>query len=332
MEGVLSIFLPILAVVAGLGVLIWSADRFVAGSAALARLLGMSPMVIGMVIVGFGTSAPEMVVSAISALDGKPSLALGNAYGSNIANIALILGFTALISPIRVKSTVLRRELPLLTGITLVSYAAIYNLELSRLDGVAMLVVFTVAMGWMLGLAMRNPGDELIAHLEEEVPEEPPPARRALFDTLTGVLLLMASSRLLVWGAVELAVLANVGELVIGLTVVAIGTSLPELASTLAAVRKGEHDMALGNVVGSNLFNTLAVTGIASTIHPFRLDAEVLTRDFPVMGLLTLSLFVIGRGRGGAGRINRVEGGVLLACFVGYTGWLVSEVLRGAGG
>lgn len=289
-------------------------------------------MVIGMVIVGFGTSAPEMVVSAFSALEGKPSLALGNAYGSNIANIALILGITAMVTPIRVKSTVLRRELPLLTGITLVSYAAIYNRHLSRMDGVVMCLVFAAAMGWTLWVAFHSPGDEMMAHLEEGVPAAPPPPARAVLDLVVGLLLLMGSSRLLVWGAVELALLANVGELVIGLTVVAIGTSLPELASTLAAVRKGEHDMALGNVVGSNLFNTLAVVGIASVIQPFNLDAEILTRDFPVMGLLTLSLFAIGWGRGGVGRINRFEGALLFAVFVGYTGWLLTGVWRGVGG
>jgi cation:H+ antiporter len=314
-------------VIAGLVVLIWSSDRFVEGSASIARHLGMSPMVIGMLIVGFGTSAPELVVSAVSALDGRPSLALGNAYGSNIANIALILGATALLFPIRVRSKVLRRELPLLTAITLISYFLIEDLHISRMDGLILLVVFVISMGGTLWMAIKRPDDQMLTDVTNELEKESVGLGTSIFHLTLGLVLLLVSSRVLVWGAVELALLANVSELIIGLTVVAIGTSLPELASTIAAVRKGEHDMAIGNVVGSNLFNTLAVVGIASTIRPFNLDPEILTRDFPVMGLLTLSIFVAGWGWKGSGRICRWEGALLLAAFVGYTGWLVAQVV-----
>jgi len=323
----MTFLLSLAAVFGGLWVLIWSSDRFVAGAAGTARHLGVSPMIIGMVIVGFGTSAPEMVVSAFSALQGNPSLALGNAYGSNIANIALILGITAIVQPINVHSKVLRRELPLLTGVTLISYLLITDLTLSRMDGVLLLVVFAASMTWTVGMSLRQPDDEMLREVTEELPAPDMPMGRSVWNLVLGLLLLMGSSRLLVWGAVNLAKLAGVSDLVIGLTIVAIGTSLPELASTIAAVRKGEHDLAIGNVVGSNLFNTLAVVGIASCIHPFRLDAEILTRDFRVMGLLTLSVFVVGWGRQGEGRIQRWEGILLLAFFIGYTGWLLFGVL-----
>jgi len=298
------------------------------GSAGLARIFGISPLVIGMVIVGFGTSAPELVVSGFSAVDGKPALALGNAYGSNIANVAFILGTTALIIPIRVTSKLLRRELPLLCGVTLLSFFLLWDLELSRMDGLIMLAVFVLTMGFTVWLALKRPEDDLLKEMKSELPEEPGTKGKAVLNLLLGLILLMVSSRILVWGAVELAVLARVSELIIGLTVVAIGTSLPELASTLAAVRKGEHELAMGNVVGSNMFNTLAVVGVAATIHPFPLEPGILERDFRVMSLLTLSLFIVGWGRKGAGRINRWEGGFLLSVFLGYTGWLVAQVLQ----
>lgn len=295
----------------------------------MARIFGISPVVIGMVIVGFGTSAPELVVSAFSAAGGKPALALGNAFGSNIANIAFILGTTALLIPIQVNSKLLRRELPLLCGVTLFSFFLLRDLELSRFDGLLMLAVFLFSMGWTVWAAMKRPEDKLVQDMEKEAGEEEPASKgKCTFQLFLGLVLLMGSSRLLVWGAVELATLAKVSELIIGLTVVAIGTSLPELASTLAAVRKGEHDMAMGNVVGSNMFNTLAVVGLASSIHPFPLESGILERDFRVMGLLTLSLFLVGWGRKGGGRINRWEGGALLFIFVGYTGWLVMQVIQ----
>ncbi|MEX2607621.1 MAG: calcium/sodium antiporter [Kiritimatiellia bacterium] len=319
--------LPAVAVLVGVWALIRSSDHFVQGASGIATWYKLSPLVIGIVIVGFGTSAPEMVVSASSALKGNPALALGNAYGSNIANIGLILGITALIIPIQVHSSLLRKELPLLTLVTLVSFAILYNLQLSRLDGVILLIVFALVMTLTIWMSLKNPNDEMLKTLSEELPVGAVSLKKALLQLVAGLVLLILSSKAVVWGAVELATLAGISELVIGLTVVAVGTSLPELASTLAAVRKGEHDMAIGNVVGSNLFNTLAVVGIASCISPFALDKEVLTRDFPVMGLLTLSLFLIGWGRRGrGGRINRFEGGVLLTCFVAYTLWLLRSI------
>lgn len=320
---------PVIGLGLGLWVLIRSSDQFVDGSAGVARHLGISPIVIGMVVVGFGTSAPEMVVSAFSALEGKPALALGNAFGSNIANIALILGVTALIKPIQVHSNILRRELPLLTGVTCAMFLLLIDGNLSRTDGFLLIVLFVLAISWTVWIAVKRPHDEMLKNMEEDLPGQKAPLQKSLLNLLIGLVLLMASSRLLVWGAVALATMAGISELIIGLTVVAIGTSLPELASTIAAVRKGEHDLAIGNIVGSNLFNTLAVVGIACTIRPFELDPAILVRDFPLMAVLTLSLFVIGYGRNGNGRINRIEGGILLSSFLFYTAWLLWVVLYG---
>lgn len=319
---------PVVGLLTGLWLLIRSSDQFVEGSAGVARHLGISPMVIGMVVVGFGTSAPEMVVSAFSAIEGKPALALGNAFGSNIANIGLILGLSALIKPIQVQSTILRRELPLLTGVTLALLVLLMDGMLSRLDGILLVVLFLLTIFLTVWMAVKGPQDELLKSVSEDLPPETVPLRKSVLSLLIGLGLLIASSRMLVWGAVALATMAGVSELIIGLTVVAVGTSLPELASTITAVRKGEHDLAIGNVVGSNLFNTMAVTGIACTIKPFALDPSILRRDFPLMAVLTLSLFVIGYGRGGAGRINRVEGSLLLCSFLCYTGLIVWSVLN----
>lgn len=253
----------VLALIVGLALLVWSADRFVEGSASTARYFGMPPLLIGMVIVGFGTSAPEMVVSALAAFEGSPGIALGNAYGSNIANIALILGVTALISPIMVHSTVLRKELPILTLLTILSVALIADLDLSRLDALVLLPVFGGLMAWTIYQGLKRKDDSLANEIEAETSEKEMPLKRAVFWLVVGLLMLIASSRILVWGAVEIAQIFGVSDMIIGLTVVAVGTSLPELASSVIAARKGEHDIALGNVLGSNLFNTLAVVGIA---------------------------------------------------------------------
>ena len=317
----------ILALIFGLALLVWSADRFVEGAAATAGHFGMPPLLIGMVIVGFGTSAPEMVVSALSALEGSPGIALGNAYGSNIANIALILGVTALISPIMVHSTVLRKELPILTVLTLLSIGLIADLKLGRGDAIILLLVFGCLMAWTIYQGLKQKTDSLAKEMAAETAEKAMPVSRAVFWLVIGLVLLVASSRILVWGAVEIAQIFGVSDMIIGLTIVAIGTSLPELASSIIAARKGEHDIALGNVLGSNLFNTLAVVGIAGTIHPFAVAPETLFRDMAVMGALTVSLFIIGYGfRGRQGRINRFEGAVLLAVYTGYTAYLVSTV------
>jgi len=316
--------LSFLAIAIGLTVLVWSAGKFVEGSAATAGYFGMPPLLIGMVVVGFGTSAPEMVVSALSATQGNPGLALGNAYGSNITNIALILGITALISPIAVHSQVMRKELPILTAVTALAAWQVWDGELTFVDALALLGVFLLLLAWSIRQGMTQKNDALGTEVAEEMSHRSMPLRNAVLWLIAGLLLLIVSSRILVWGAVELALGFGVSDLVIGLTIVAVGTSLPELASSVIAARKGEHDIALGNILGSNLFNTLAVVGIAGTISPMAVAPEVFYRDIAVMSALTLSLFILGYGFRGPGRINRLEGGLLLACFVGYTVYLIS--------
>jgi cation:H+ antiporter len=318
--------LAFIAVAFGLALLVWSADRFVDGAAVTARHFGMPPLLIGMVIVGFGTSAPEMVVSALAASQGNPGIALGNAYGSNITNIALILGVTSLISPIAVHSQVLRKELPILTVVTALAAWQLWDGELSRNDAWVLLFVFAGIMAWTIRQGLQKKADALGSEMEKELDVHAMPIRRAVFWLVVGLVLLIVSSRLLVWGAVEIAHGFGVSDLIIGLTIVAIGTSLPELASSIIATRKGEHDIALGNVLGSNLFNTLAVVGIAGAINPMAVGSEVFSRDMLVMAALTVSLFVIGYGFRGPGRINRVAGIALLACYVGYNLYLIRSL------
>ena len=317
--------LAFVALIAGLALLVWSADKFVDGAAATARYAGMPPLLIGMVIIGFGTSAPEMVVSALASMQGNPGLALGNAYGSNITNIALILGLTALISPIAVSSQVVRKEIPILLGITLLTGALLIDGHLGRSDALILGGVFVVLLGWSIWTGIKGKGDALDADVNVEIDSEAMPLKKAIFWLIVGLVLLVGASRLLVWGAVTIAQAFGISDLVIGLTIVAVGTSLPELASSLMAIKKKEHDLALGNVLGSNLFNTLAVVGIAAGIAPLDVEPAVLSRDWSLMMGLTLLLLVMCLGRKGQGRINRVEGGILLCIFVAYTGWLLTS-------
>ena len=256
----------------------------------------------------------------------NPGIALGNAYGSNITNIALILGITALISPIAVHSQVLRKELPILALVTGLAAWQLLDGEITRLDALVLLGVFGALMTWTIWQGMRKKEDALASEIKQELEGRALPLRRAIFWLVAGLLLLIVSSRVLVWGAVEIAQGFGVSDLIIGLTIIAVGTSLPELASSIIAARKGEHDIALGNILGSNLFNTLAVVGIAGTIHPLAVGPEVFNRDMLVMAALTLSLFVIGYGFRGQGRINRVEGALLMAAYIGYTLYLLSTV------
>lgn len=307
-----------LAVIGGFLFLVWGADRFVIGAAATARNLGVAPLIIGLTIVGFGTSAPEMLVSTVAALQGNPGLAVGNAIGSNITNIALILGLTALIMPLAINSKLLRRELPILTATMLAGLVLLLDGELSRLDGAVLLLGLLALVIWMVrtGMAERS-SDPLETEFSDEIPRDMP-MPKALFWVGVGLLVLLGSSQLLVWGAVGIAQSLGVSDLIIGLTIVALGTSLPELAASITSVLKGEHDIAVGNVIGSNLFNLLAVLGIPGLLQPLAIDSEVLTRDYPIMIGLTLMFFVMAFGFRGKGRINRVEGGILLACYLGY--------------
>ena len=310
-----------LAIVAGFVLLIWSADRFISGAAAVADNMQVSPLIIGLTIVGFGTSAPEMLVAVFAAASGNPGMAVGNALGSNITNIALVLGVTALIMPIDVHSRIIKKELPLLMLAMLLMLLLIMDNNLNRTDGILLAGSLVLLMWWITRQAILSGEDNLTRELQEELPHNMP-MPRALFWLVVGMALLLASSKLLVWGAVNIATAFGISDLVIGLTIIAVGTSLPELAASIASAFKGEHDIALGNVVGSNMFNTLAVLGIPGILAPAELPQGVLERDIPVVFILTIALFIMAYGFRGPGRINRFEGLVLTCAFIAYQGTL----------
>ena len=314
----------LLAIVLGFALLVWSADRFVDGAASTAKHLGMPSLLIGILIVGFGTSAPEMVVSAIAAYEGNPGLALGNAIGSNIVNIALILGITAIVAPIAVNSKIVKKEIPLLLLIVLFTGYLLLDNTLTLFEGVILLAGFFALVLWSVFAAFRSRGDSFEDQMDIELNEDIMSLKVGIMWLVFGLILLIASSRLLVWGAVGVANSFGVSDLIIGLTIVALGTSLPELAASVMAARKGEHDIAIGNVVGSNMFNLLAVIGIAVIIAPMNsIPLEVLQRDWIIMLLLTIALFAMAYGfRGRNGRINRVEGTILILCYVAYNTYL----------
>ncbi|WP_417330200.1 calcium/sodium antiporter [Halomonas cupida] len=323
---------PALAVIGGLILLVWSAERFVGGAAATSARLGLSPLLIGMLVIGFGTSAPELTVSALAAAQGNPGLALGNAYGSNIANIGLILGLVALISPLVVHTSVIRRELPVLGVATVVSALMMLGGVLERWEGGLLLLGLAAFMAFSIVSSIGSPKpaeeDALAGDTLSEIDAQGMTLKQGILWTVVGLVLLVVSSRILVWGAVDIAQALGVSDLIIGLTVVAVGTSLPELASSLSALRRNEHDLVLGNVVGSNLFNTLGVVGLASLISPIDVGHEVLFRDWTMMTAMTVLMAVFALGwKGRQGRINRLEGAALLAMFIGYTTYMVSLVV-----
>ena len=302
-----------LAILIGLPVLLWSAGKFVGGAASVAKHFGVSPLLIGMLIIGFGTSAPEIIVSIFAAIQGNSGIALGNAYGSNIANILLILGLTAIISPIAVKSEIIKKELPVLLGITFFAAWQVWDLNISKDDAFSLLGLFVLLLSWSIYHGMKGDKDALADEYDEEINSNEGTVKTHVMWLIAGLLLLVASSRMLVWGAVEVATFFGVSDTIIGLTVIAIGTSLPELASSLMAVKKGEHDLAIGNVIGSNMFNTLAVVGIAGTIQPMTVGSEFLYRDVMVMFASTIALFIFCIGIKRQGRLNRLEGGGICA-------------------
>jgi len=316
------------AVIFGIIFLVISADHFVVGAASVSRRLGVPPLIIGMLIMGFGTSAPELIVSCIAAFEGNPGIALGNAYGSNISNIALILGVTACISPIFVESRILRRELPILMGVTGIAAIQLLDGWVSRVDAIILLVLFGGFMFWSIWQGMKGRADNLSVDVEAEFDVEKLSPLASWMKLILGLIFLVISSRILVWGAVTIAESLGVSNLIIGLTVVAIGTSLPELASSIVATRKGEHDLALGNVLGSNLFNTLAVVGLAGVIKPIHGGSEILVRDISVMSALTLVLFLVSLQQNGERKINRFEGGLLVLCYVSYLAYLVILIVK----
>ncbi|ASO30026.1 calcium/sodium antiporter [Vibrio anguillarum] len=311
--------------IVGLVFLVWSADKLVFGSAALARNFGISPLVIGMTILAMGSSAPEMMVSATAALDGKTDTAVGNVLGSNIANIALILGITALIKPLSVSSAVLRRELPLMIAVTLLAGALLWDNHLGFYEGVLLFALFAVFIIAMLRISRNEQkhGDALLTEQESEIPQGVSNAKAAIWVVI-GLIILPIAASVLVDNAVIIAKFFGMSDLVIGLTIIAVGTSLPELAASLTSVLKGEDDMAVGNIIGSNVFNILAVMGLPGILNPSILSEHAMGRDFWVM--LGVSLLLVAMALGKSRSINRIEGGVLFLAFIGYQAYLLMNM------
>jgi len=311
-----------LSIVAGLGLLVAGSDRFVVGAAAIARNLGISPMIVGLTIVALGTSAPEMLVSMMAALSGNPGIAVGNALGSNIANVALVVGVSAIICPLMVASQTLRREFPMLFLVTAFSWLLLADGELSRFDAVLLMLGLVAVLLFIIRMARAaRRSDPLKQELEGQSGKRMTTARALLWLGL-GLAALLLASKALVWGASGIAHGYGVSDLVIGLTIVAVGTSLPELAASALSAWRNEPDIAIGNVLGSNMFNLLPVLGLAGLVKPFEIHSIALHRDFPVMTTLSVVLFMMCVGRGGPGRVSRLEGVLLLGTFVAYQSYL----------
>ena len=330
----ISLWLSIVFMVSGLVLLAWSSDLFVGASATLARILGLSPFIVGMVVIGFGTSAPELCVSLLSGISDHSNLSLGNAYGSCIFNIAVILGVAAMIAPIAVKPLTAFVAGPALAGISLFSLWLLRDGACGRFEAAILLVAFAVIMPLYCWFDQKTKGGA--AEAQEDCSSSIAPVWRTVLLLVVGLAMLVASAHILVWGAVDFARFMHVSDLLIGLTIVAVGTSLPELASAIASARRGEHEFVLGNIIGSNLFNTLAVVGLATVISPVTAESggfsrSVLVRDLPLLTLLSLSITVFGanwRNVRSNGRISRIAAALWLAVFAGYAAVMMYGELR----
>ena len=311
----------------GFAALVWSADRFVYGAAALAKNMGIPTLIIGLTVVAMGSSAPEMMVSASAALADKTDTAVGNAVGSNITNILLVLGVTALLRPLSVSSMTLKREMPLVLLISVAAWYVFSDNYFSFAEGIALMIAFAVFIGGLVIVSLRakNQDDPFVSEACEDVPNDVS-TKSAVFWLIIGMILLPVSSHFLVESAVDIAKYFGLSDLVIGLTIIAIGTSLPELAACIAGVLKNEDDLALGNIVGSNIFNLLAVLPLAGIINPSIIDPSAANRDALIMIAATIVLIAMSLNFKGARRINRVEGGLLLVAFIAYQGYIFSQV------
>lgn len=315
-------------IIIGLLLLIWGADRFVHGAAATARNLGVAPLMIGLTIVSFATSAPEILVSVVAAGRGDPGLAIGNAIGSNIANIGLVLGAVALFRPIELKSATLRGEMPALLAVTLLMVSLFLDSYVGRIDGFVLLIGLVIVFIWLVRLGIRSSAtDPLQTNFAADIPRETS-TRWALLWLLVGIVTLLFGAELLVDGATSIAVRLGVSDIVIGITLVALATSLPELAVSLISVIKGEYGIAIGNIAGSNIFNLLAVVGVAAVIQPAALPPSVLSLHLFVMIAFTLVLFAMTYEYDGRGVITRYEGFALVAAFLAYDTYVVLQNVR----
>lgn len=319
-------WVPLVVLVLGLVALVWSADRFLAGAASTAGHFGVPKILIGLTVVSLGTSAPEILVAFAAALDDNALLAVGNAVGSNIANIGLVLGITAMIAPLPFSRGVLRKELPWLLGATFLALWLMFDLQLSRLDGLVLLGGMAFIL-YRLVKTQHATTDGVTLSLEEEIEDLQGLSRgAALFWLSVGLLVLLVSAQMLVWAATEIAAWLGVSEMIIGLTVVAVGTSLPELAATVGAAVKGHTDIAIGNVVGSNILNILAVLAVPGLVSAPFIDNVALWRDCGMMLALTLALALFAYAIGSRPVITRFEGAVILLGWIGYNFVLAQQV------
>lgn len=315
----------IVSIVGGLLLLVWGADRFVHGASAIARNLGVQPLLIGLTIVAFATSAPEIIVSVLAASRGQPDLAIGNAIGSNTANIGLVLGGVAMLRPIELSSATLRREMPALLAVSLLTVTLFLDTYLSRVDGLVLLTGLIIVMVWLTRLGLRSAkNDPMLVDYDAEIPKGVTMPMAALWLAI-GLGMLLVGADFVVDGAIGVARELGVSEIVIGITLVALGTSVPELAVSLVSAIKGEYGLAIGNVVGSNIFNLLAVVGVAATIEPAALAPSVLSLHIFVMSAFTLVLFAMTYEYDGKGRINRLEGAALFFSFIAYVAYVVTQ-------
>ena len=321
----------VLILLVSLVVLVWSADKFVFGASSLARNMGISPMIIGLTIVAMGSSAPEMMTAATASLQGNPNLGIGNAIGSNITNIALVLGITALFQPLTVSSSTIKREIPLLLAITAIAYLMLFDDYFSFIEGFILITGFVFYIVTLLVITLNrtknSPSDDpMIIEAEKEVPDAVSTKQSVLW-LIVGIILLPLSATYLVDSSIFIAKTFGISDLVIGLTIVAIGTSLPELAASIMSILKKEDDLALGNIIGSNIFNILAVLSLTGLIAPGNVDPNAATRDAPYMLGVTLLLLVLCFGRRfGNFRITRLKGGLLLLVFIAYQILLFSQL------
>lgn len=317
----------IIILILGLIGLIISADKFVYGAAGLARNLGISPLIIGLTIVAMGSSAPEMMVAVSSSLNGAPNTAIGNAIGSNITNITLVLGLTALLKPLLVGSATIRREIPMVLITTILAGVVLWDLKLEMYEGVILLLLFFITILTLTILALKRPSNDPIAEEHNDDVPEGVPTWKAVAWLIFGMIALPVSSSYLVDSAVVIAQYYGMSDLVIGLTIIAIGTSLPELAASITGVLKGEDDLAMGNIIGSNIFNILAVLSLPGILAPGMIDPAIISRDFYYMlGATIVMLLMAMSFRGRPGRINRIEGGILLCGFVAYQFIIFSSI------
>ena len=315
----------VLSMLFGLSLLIWGADRMVIGAAVTADNLGVSPMLVGLTVVGFATSAPEILVSATAALHGSPNLAVGNALGSNIANIGLVAGMAATIQPLEVRSQTLSRELPVMLAVSVIPVLLFPDQMLGRIDGIFLLLVFVGFLYWIVKLGIKTHGhDPIESEYSEDMPSGISP-RKAWMWIAVGLAVLVIGSEFLVSGAKNFAQALGISELVVGVTLLAVGTSLPELAVSVVSIRKGHHGLALGNIIGSNAFNTLAVLGVAAVIHPAQLDLDTVRLHLPVMLAFTVAFFFMAYNYNGSMRLNRFSGAALLIGFVVYHSYVALQ-------